>query len=122
MPILAFHCDSCDNEFEKIVSNKQQLFKWCNHCQLVTPWETDIDQNSQFYKEEICSACLGNKYKVPVRRNARPNNQESVHQDCPSCGKEARHILRVERRGNTSTGPSVANSSVRFQFNYTVED
>ncbi len=102
MPALQFRCE-CGNEFEKIVTNKHTISKWCKHCSSLTVWEEIKDTHDRYYKETVCSRCLGNEHKPPLETPLAPPPQENTEAECPACGKMAPHIL-------------VAKFSCRFNY------
>ena len=112
MPMLAFHCDNCSNEFEKIMPAHKKLYKWCTHCNQLTSWEI-------INGEKVCNTCLGSKYIPPVSPSTDIKVEESIQETCPKCKQLANHVLRIEARGkHKGQGTTVADSSVRFHFNY----
>lgn len=116
MPMLAFKCE-CGHEFEKIVAAKQALYKWCKHCDSLTTWSTINEAHHIHYKEEVCSRCNGNSHILPTTKNKKVH-EKILREDCPKCGGHADHVVRIERRGSHTGGPTVSDSSVRFNFNY----
>lgn len=121
MPVLQFKCE-CGEEFEKILPSHQELHKWCRHCDKLTIWIVIRDPQHELYKEKVCSSCLGNQHHAPLLSPADSKSPEGITEACPVCGKQAEHVLRVERRGTRSGGPGVGDSSVRFNFNYLSPD
>lgn len=117
MPMFVFRCE-CGNQFEKIVVPKHQLSKWCKHCDALTNWEEIKDPHDIYYKELVCSVCLGNQHKPPVQNNAPPVPEARLSERCPVCGKDAEHVLAIDTYGSTATGPNMYCSSLGFRFNY----
>src|SRR5208337_2577399 len=117
MPVFTFKCE-CGNEFDKIVTNKHTLSKWCKHCNELTVWEEIKDPHDIYYKETVCSQCLGNQHKPPLETPLAPPPQENTEAECPACGKMAPHVLAVATYGSTATGPNTYCSSLGFRFNY----
>jgi hypothetical protein len=117
MPMYQFRCPE-GHEFEKIVNIAHEIHKWCKHCNRLTIWKVNLDPHTANYKEKLCSECLGTQYSAPVLPIKGPSVEEGAQEICPTCGKPAEHVLRIEKRGSRFGGPTVANSSVRFHFNY----
>lgn len=117
MPVFTFRCE-CGNEFDKIVKNEKELWKWCKHCDNLTKWIEIRDPHSIYYKEVVCGDCMGNQNIVPVPPADGPKVEQTVVAICPSCGKEAPHVLAIATYGSTCTGPNMYCSSLGFRFNY----
>ncbi len=122
MPMYQFRCPN-GHEFEKLVKTYHSLYKWCKYCDKLTVWEVNLDPSSDHYKEKLCSKCLGGSHNLPM---LSPDNttsetamQKSIDpQVCPTCGQQSEHIMRIEKRGSRAGGSTIADSSVRFHFNY----
>lgn len=113
MPMLQFKCSE-GHEFEKIVPAKQELHKWCKHCDRLTIWREITDPHSELYRQKVCSDCLGNEHVAPMLPPPDVRPKEEFTAICPECGKNAEHVIRVELRGKDD----IAHSSIRFHFNY----
>lgn len=117
MPIFQFKCEN-GHEFEKLVWTPSGHFKWCKHCNALTEWVEIRERDSDLYREKVCTQCMGNDDITPMLSNSNPGIPDSVQTDCPECNAKAVRILRIEPRGSHSGGPNIADSSVRFHFNY----
>lgn len=121
MPMFQFKCE-CGNEFEKLIYNaKKELHKWCKHCDKLTEWMTLLEPHDENYKADVCSLCLGNKYIVPIQSPESFQEPKLLVCLCPSCGKEAPQVVKIEVRGTHSGGPNNLDHSVRFHFDYNAE-
>lgn len=117
MPIYQFKCDN-DHEFEKLMQARNELHKWCTHCNRLTEWNQILELHHEHYKQTVCSECLGNKHIPPSKSTKDLKAKKEIQTTCPECGAKATHILRLEVRGRSVGGPGVGDSSVRFHFNY----
>lgn len=120
MPMLQFLCP-CGNTFEKLMLCHKALYKWCPHCDRLTIWTSVLDPNNKYFKQKVCSECQGNEY-IPPMAVPNPKYEEDIKTECPKCGAMATHVLCVETRGSSATGPNHTNSSIAFRFNYLAPD
>lgn len=116
MPNLHFQCPN-GHEFDKLVTGKNELHKWCKHCDKLTEWITITDTGSDRYKQKVCSKCLGNQHIPPVPTPPSDEAKKTRTETCPECGETADHIIAYHQYGRTG-GSTVADSSLRFHFNY----
>jgi ssDNA-binding Zn-finger/Zn-ribbon topoisomerase 1 len=121
MPMYQFRCPD-GHEFEKIVPARHKIMKWCKHCNELTEWTKISEVHSQFYAQKVCSICLGSDTVPPMPGKHTLVVEEDVSLPCPECGHLAEHVLRIEKRGSHGPETTVADSSVRFHFNWLSPD
>jgi len=121
MPMYQFRCPN-GHEFEKIVPARHKVMKWCKHCDALTEWIRINDPQSDLLNQRICSCCFGNDKIPPVSGERSPILEKDISLPCPECGSTAEHILKIEQRGSHGPEATVADSSVRFHFNYLSRD
>jgi hypothetical protein len=117
MPMYQFRCPN-GHEFEKIVPARHKVVKWCKHCQALTEWIVNNEPHHPAYREKVCSCCLGNDVIPPEAAVRTPEVEKDVCLPCPECGETAEHVLRIEQRSHHPGIQTVADSSVRFHFNW----
>src|SRR5271170_5169332 len=107
--MISFQCEK-GHEFEKLMAPKKEFHKWCQHCDALTQWMEILDPHSQYFKEKVCSECLGSELIKPILSPKDHPYKEAFQTDCPECNGPALQVLKVEVRGSTSTGPNHLNS------------
>lgn len=106
MPIYHFKCE-CGNEFERFINIEGGFYKWCRACENLTQWIVVEDKSSELCGEKVCVVCF---------MGAAPP-EKTITQECPQCQKQADHILHYETHKRKG-GSTVADSSLRFHFDY----
>ena len=116
MPNVHFKCDN-GHEFDKLIQAKHAIFKWCKHCNALTEWMQVLDPHHEHYKAKLCSRCLGNEHLPPMLSTEGDGHKEEVSTECPECGAVSRQHLAYHQY-HRAGGDTVADSSLRFHFNY----
>lgn len=118
MPIIQFECPE-GHQFEKLMPQKNEIYRWCTHCNELTKWTVQSDPHAAYYKEKICGQCLGSTIVPPTLTITGPKAEEILTTDCISCAKLAVQIIQLRPvRTSKPGGPTIQDSSVRFHFNY----
>lgn len=117
MPIYHFVCPN-NHEFEKLVRIPGETRKWCDHCQRITGVIAVEDPTSEYFKQKVCSECLGNQYVLPALSPTGPKVEVLVQETCPECQQIAVQQVKFQARKSNTGTPDIRDSSIRFHFNY----
>jgi len=116
MPNYHFRCPE-GHEFDKLVNIKGGIYKWCKYCDKLTQRIEVSDPNEARYHQKVCIECLGNEHCAPVLASKSDAPKIPLKEPCPICGQLAEHVLAYKEYSRPG-GSTVADSSLRFHFNY----